>query len=383
MTCSQSNRRKSLHDAMSSVPCRGPGSRQIWPRRHAAGSMDMTRATAFRYFTCLCVTGCASHCLFSYQTSINVPEVYKDKSITIEVYVRLKTSLGDHPTMSWVLGHMSTTFHSATNTIDIPLKQKEDGRHRNTSKSFRDLCEETTPACTLNPLLPGGHLQTMYTALRSYDIPITYKRKIFDSNCANYPGTFAVDFVVPTTSPAPAVDQDLPPRTTFYDDDGFEALGSDDEKPMLIVLHGLSGGSHEIYLRSVLKPLCLDPPESERWEACVVNARGCAMSKITSGVLYNARATWDIRQFAQFAREKWPQRKIFACGFSLGANILVNVCTNLNSKYASPDHGLDLTSDRSNSISEKRAQNAHWMLLLSYQIHGTSTFRTPCSSPAG
>ena len=59
----------------------------------------------------------------------------------------------------------------------------------------------------------------------------------------------------------------------------------------------------------------------------VVNARGCAMSRITSGVLFNARATWDIKQFAQFAREKWPRRKLFACGFSLGANILVNVCS--------------------------------------------------------
>ena len=50
------------------------------------------------------------------------------------------------------------------------------------------------------------------------------------------------------------------------------------------------------------------------------------MSKITSGVLYNARATWDVRQLVTWAREKWPRRKLFGCGFSLGANILVNVC---------------------------------------------------------
>ena len=94
---------------------------------------------------------------------------------------------------------------------------------------------------------------------------------------------------------------------------------------MLIVLAGLAGGSNEIYLRSVLMPLCLDPPANERWEACVINARGCALSEITSGVLYNARATWDVRQFVKWARKQWPSRKMFACGFSLGANILVNV----------------------------------------------------------
>lgn len=163
------------------------------------------------------------------------------------------------------------------------------------------------------------------TAARSYDIPITYKRKIFTSDCTAWPGTFSVDFVVPTSTPPPLVDVTLPPRTTFWDAEAFDALGADDKKCMLIVLPGLAGGSSEMYLRSVLMPLCLAPPADERWEACVINARGCALSKITSGVLYNARATWDVRQFVKWTRKRWPCRKLFACGFSLGANILVNV----------------------------------------------------------
>ena len=77
----------------------------------------------------------------------------------------------------------------------------------------------------------------------------------------------------------------------------------------------------------MLAPL-IDPaqPEETRWDALVVNARGCAMSKITTGVLFNARATWDAREVIRWARETWPDRKIFAVGFSLGANILTNVC---------------------------------------------------------
>jgi predicted alpha/beta-fold hydrolase len=73
--------------------------------------------------------------------------------------------------------------------------------------------------------------------------------------------------------------------------DGLDARLSDN-KPMLIILHGLSGGSHEIYLRHAIAPLI----EQGNWEICVVNSRGCAMSKITTGILYNARATWDVRQ---------------------------------------------------------------------------------------
>ena len=89
-----------------------------------------------------------------------------------------------------------------------------------------------------------------------------------------------------------------------------------------VVLHGLSGGSHEIYLRHVLLPIV-----KAGWEACVVNSRGCAKSRVTSGVLYNARATWDIRQVIKWLRKNFPNRPLFSLGFSLGANILVNVRT--------------------------------------------------------
>ena len=82
-----------------------------------------------------------------------------------------------------------------------------------------------------------------------------------------------------------------------------------------------SGGSHEVYLRHAIAPLV----KEGKWEICVVNSRGCAMSKITSGVLYNARATWDVRQAVKWLRSKYPNRPLFGLGFSLGANILTNV----------------------------------------------------------
>jgi len=100
------------------------------------------------------------------------------------------------------------------------------------------------------------------------------------------------------------------------------SLSSDDSKPMLVVLHGLSGGSHEIYLRHAIAPLIGEGG----WEACVVNSRGCAGSKITSSVLYNARATWDVRQVVKFLRKTFPNRPLFGLGFSMGANMLTNYC---------------------------------------------------------
>ncbi|KKY30117.1 putative embryosis-associated protein emb8 [Diaporthe ampelina] len=196
-----------------------------------------------------------------------------------------------------------------------PLAIKEkDGSQTDLLK----ICEKITPTCQLNPFLFNGHLQTMWTAVGKTAPHVFYKRKIFNADHHTYTGTFAVDFVTP---PHQEQDNALPPRTSYFKDGEFEALASDDSKPMLIVLHGLSGGSYEVYLRHCIEPLISDGGD---WECCVVNSRGCANSEVTSGVLFNARATWDVRQVVRWARKTFPNRPLFGLGFSLGANILTN-----------------------------------------------------------
>ncbi|KAG9232470.1 Alpha/Beta hydrolase protein [Amylocarpus encephaloides] len=212
--------------------------------------------------------------------------------------------------MEW-LGHATTRFtHSPT---PLSLK-KNDG----SSTDLLRVCEESTPPCRLNPLLFNGHLQTFKTAFEGDGPPVFYKRKVFEAEDPVYEGSFAVDFVVP---PNTDVDESLPIRTTYFKDEEFDGLASLDIRPMLINLHGLSGGSYETYLKHVLFPL-VQEHETRQWEACVIISRGCAKSKITSSVLYNARATWDIRQIVKWARRTFPNRPLYGIGFSLGANIL-------------------------------------------------------------
>ena len=199
---------------------------------------------------------------------------------------------------------------------------------KGTKTDLLSLCKSSTPPCKLNPLLFNGHLQTGWTALDATDVPIYYKRQIFHATRPEFAGTFAVDFVVPpyaSTEPSKQEDEALPPRTThFSQPESSSHCAKDDDKPLLIALHGLSGGSHEVYLRCVLQPLV-----EAGWEALVVNSRGCAGSNITSGILYNARSTWDVRQIVDWAKETWPRRKLYGIGFSLGANILTNVSPSL------------------------------------------------------
>lgn len=209
-----------------------------------------------------------------------------------------------------LIGFAKSTFYSHVESLPLGTKTSQ-------ATTLLDICKSVTPPCWLNPLLFNCHLQTCWTALTRQNPRVYYKRKTFIAEDPAFEGTFTVDFVV---SPFEDVDLALPSRTRHYTQAELECLGMDDEKPMLVTLHGLSGGSHEVYLRHVLEPLFKDG-----WEACVVNGRGCAQSRITSHMIFNARATSDIRQVVRWLREMFPRRPLFGIGFSLGANILVNV----------------------------------------------------------
>ena len=210
-----------------------------------------------------------------------------------------------------IFGHARIEYCYSDQALTLNLKDKK-------KTSFPDFCKSIIPPCQLNPLIFNGHLQTMWTAVKGQDVPIFYQRRVFENEDPTYTGIFAVDFVV---RPYDGSDPDLPPRTTHYTDEEFDTIGSEDTKPMLVLLHGLSGGSYELYLRHVVAPLI---NSSSPWEACVVNARGCAMSKVTTNVLFNARATWDVRHTVKWLRKTFPNRPLFGMGFSLGANILAN-----------------------------------------------------------
>ncbi|KAF2268908.1 medium-chain fatty acid ethyl ester synthase/esterase 1 [Lojkania enalia] len=216
------------------------------------------------------------------------------------------------PDISWLAGHAKTSFTHHGSAIILSTKS-------GSKQSFSDFIKRAMPPCRLNPLLFNGHLQTMWTAVKDAGPPIHYKRKIFQSTHEVYPGQFAVDFVIPPPSSPEPKDDDLPERTSYFTDAEFDGIGSNDSKPMLVCLHGLTGGSHEVYLREVVAPMT-----AAGWEACVVNGRGCAQSKITSSQLFNSRATWDIRQLISYLTSNFPNRPLYAVGFSLGANILTN-----------------------------------------------------------
>lgn len=183
----------------------------------------------------------------------------------------------------------------------------------------------------LNPFLFNGHLQTIYAGLRRfrYSYILYFTRQIIiasDGGCA------ALDRVV-SKEAFEKFDQSktvypkeqpkyLDKNTRYMTTEELEAqdTGSDDSKAIVITLTGLSGSSAESYIRCLYKRLSENP----NFELYVLNSRGCGNVKLTTPKLFCALWTEDVRNVIQMFKKKYPNRKIYLIGFSLGSIIMGN-----------------------------------------------------------
>jgi len=196
-----------------------------------------------------------------------------------------------------ILGHPKSFF--PTTPAYLPLRQP--AASENTS--LRTLIEQHCPSL-LSPFRPAwwlfnGHLQTLYAVLGDFSAidPVAYDRRILRTKDG---GTLGLDFTPPPS------DRVLP-----------------DETPIIVVLHGLTGGSHESYVRAILAPAVMPVDQGGLgYRAVVVNFRGCAGVPLTTPQLYSSCHTDDIRQALLYISHRYPRALLLGLGFSLGANVL-------------------------------------------------------------
>lgn len=200
----------------------------------------------------------------------------------------------------------------------------------------------------VNPLLLLGHTQTAYTALKQFENidRVHYKRRLLtmesDKKWYEVEGeklaydrwggelTFAIDYVVPELATDPDHSRfkpdlqiyDLPPRTEYLNPANEHELLANEDKPLVIALHGLSGGSYELYIRAFLSEIT---GPNYNFDAMVLNARGCANHTLTSPQLFNGLWTNDLRYLInEHIRTNWPNKRVYLIGFSLGGAIMAN-----------------------------------------------------------
>ncbi|KAI9325133.1 Alpha/Beta hydrolase protein [Obelidium mucronatum] len=143
------------------------------------------------------------------------------------------------------------------------------------------------------PWLPFGDMQTIYAGLISKfpEMRADYDRQLMDMPDG---GLVAVDW-------APKDHKSMPATT-----------------PILIILHGLAGGSRETYICDLV-PYAL----KSGYKVAALNYRGCGGVEITTPQLYSGSFTEDIRLMTQFIAKKYPMAPLVGIGFSLGANIMM------------------------------------------------------------
>lgn len=89
--------------------------------------------------------------------------------------------------------------------------------------------------------------------------------------------------------------------------------------PIVLILHGLAGGSQELYVKALLAGLLHEQPD---WRLIAMNSRGCGSTPLHSTQFYCGAYTYDLKQVLEHIHKSYPQAKIMGVAFSLGANIM-------------------------------------------------------------
>ncbi|KAJ1734601.1 hypothetical protein LPJ61_000983 [Coemansia biformis] len=93
----------------------------------------------------------------------------------------------------------------------------------------------------------------------------------------------------------------------------------EDDRPIVVLSHGLSGGSHETYVQLAVRHLTAAP---YHFRTVVVNYRGCAGVRLTTHVLYNGGLTADYGFAVEHVHRRFPSSALVGVGYSLGANLV-------------------------------------------------------------
>ena len=135
--------------------------------------------------------------------------------------------------------------------------------------------------------LPGGHAQTIWPVLRK-PAPPAYRRERWEA-----------------------------PDGDFIDVDWLDAA-EEAGAPLLVLFHGLEGGSASHYAVALMHALAL-----RGWGGAVPHFRGCSGEPNRLPRAYHSGDSAEIDWILRRLRALFPQRTIFAAGVSLGGNALL------------------------------------------------------------
>jgi predicted alpha/beta-fold hydrolase len=89
--------------------------------------------------------------------------------------------------------------------------------------------------------------------------------------------------------------------------------------PTMLILPGLTGGSQEHYIRTLVERMLF----KDEWQIVVFNARGCASTPLKTAQLFSSAYTEDLRWIVKYLFDTYKLMQVVGVGFSMGSNVLV------------------------------------------------------------
>lgn len=135
--------------------------------------------------------------------------------------------------------------------------------------------------------LPGGNLQTLYTAAFLRGPDIEYRRERWEW-----------------------------PDGDFIDADWVDAEHPD--APVVVLFHGLEGSSQSFYARDLMSEV-----KKKGWRGVVPHFRGCSGEPNRLPRAYFAGDTAEIQAMLSRVKSTFPDAPVYAVGVSLGGNAML------------------------------------------------------------
>ncbi|NNM60174.1 MAG: hydrolase [Legionellales bacterium] len=92
----------------------------------------------------------------------------------------------------------------------------------------------------------------------------------------------------------------------------------DDDRPIVLILHGLEGSISSHYAKGMLQAI-----HRNGWRGVFMHFRGCSGEHNRLPIAYHSGETEDLAYVVNLLHQRFPLQPIAAIGFSLGANMLL------------------------------------------------------------
>lgn len=93
-----------------------------------------------------------------------------------------------------------------------------------------------------------------------------------------------------------------------------------DERPIVVIFHGLEGSVSSPYAQDMMRSI-----RHHGWHAVLMHFRGCSGRPNRLARSYHSGETGDARFFLHWLRQQYPDAPLAAVGYSLGGNMLLKL----------------------------------------------------------